>query len=101
MVKEEGFTLQKYEELFFSTMDEEDLEEWADRLPDHPKLPGAEKKKKKQQNGTKKYCVSISSSDDAASSSEGEGGNYELIRGRGRSSGGKYTTLWCVWYPKR
>jgi len=67
MVKEEGFTLKKYEELFFSTMDEEVIEDWNHKLPDHPKLPPKPVKK------TKKQVQNISPSDDD-DSSEGEGG---------------------------
>ncbi len=66
-VKEEGFTLQKYEELFFSTMDEEMIEDWNHKLPDHPKLPAKPVKKKMKQ------VKNISPSDDD-DSSEGEGG---------------------------
>jgi hypothetical protein len=86
MVKEEGFTLQKYEELFFSTMEEEELQEWADRLPDHPKLPVGTKKKDKRNR------VSISPSD-ASSPEDDEEEDYELIGGRGGSSGGKCHVL--------
>lgn len=78
MLIEEGFTLQKYEELFFDTMKEEELEEWTDRLPDHPKLPAKIIKSKKGNR------VSISPSD--ASSSEDEEEEYELIGGE-RSRG--------------
>ena len=78
MLIEEGFTLQKYEELFFDTMEEEELEEWTDRLPDHPKLPAKSIKSKKGNR------VSISPSD--ASSSEDDEEEYELIGG-GRSRG--------------
>jgi hypothetical protein len=67
MVKEEGFTLHKYEELFFSTMDEEVIEDWNHKLPDHPRLPPKPVKKKKKQ------VKNISPSDDD-DSSEGEGG---------------------------
>ena len=67
MVKEEGFTLNKYEELFFSTMDEEVIEDWNHKLPDHPKLPPKPVKKMKKQ------VKNISPSDDD-DSSQGEGG---------------------------
>jgi len=82
MLIEEGFTLQKYEELFFDTMEEEELEEWTDRLPDHPKLPAKSIKSKKGNR------VSISPSD--ASSSEDEEEEYELIGGeRSRAASSK------------
>jgi hypothetical protein len=68
MVKEEGFTLHKYEELFFNTMDTEVIEDWNHKLPDHPKLPPKPVKKKKR-----KQVKNISPSDDD-DSSEGEGG---------------------------
>lgn len=62
MLKQEGFTLQKYQDLFFATMEQEELEEWTDKLPDHPKLP--------------KKTVSVSPSDE--SSLEGEEKEREL-----------------------
>ena len=90
MIKEEGFTLQKYEELFFDTIEEDELQEWAEKLPDHPKVPAQKKKKKK------KNRVSISPEDD--SSSEGgddddEEEDYELI-GAVR----KFTCHVCVYF---
>lgn len=63
MVKEEGFTLQKYEELFFNTMDEEVIEDWNYKLPDHPKLPPKPMMMKKQ-------VQNISPSDDDSSEDE-------------------------------
>ena len=91
MVKEEGFSLEKYEELFFSTMDEEVIEDWNHKLPDHPKLPPKPVKKKK-----KKHVQNISPSDDD-DSSEGEGGGgsdeecYAVI-GSSRACGKCFTT---------
>ena len=89
MVKEEGFTLQKYEELFFSTMDEEVIEDWNHKLPDHPKLPPKPVKKMKQ-------VQNISPSDDD-DSSEGEGGGgsdeecYAAVIGSSRACGKCFT----------
>lgn len=74
MLIEEGFTLQKYQDLFFATMEEEELQEWTDRLPNHPKLPA---------KSVKKNRVSISPSDE-----EEEGEGYEVIGGsRGKCYG--------------
>mmetsp|Transcript_19843 Transcript_19843/g.29686 ORF Transcript_19843/g.29686 Transcript_19843/m.29686 type:complete len:176 (-) Transcript_19843:178-705(-) len=57
MLIEDGFTLQKYEELFFDTLKEEVLEEWTNRLPYHPKLPAknikSRRKKKNRDRGGK------------------------------------------------
>ena len=96
MVKEEGFTLEKYEELFFNTMDEEVIEDWNHKLPDHPKLPPKPVKKKKQ-------VKNISPSDDD-DSSEGEGGGgsdeecYAVIgssRACGKCSTGAHCAIPC------
>ena len=75
---EEGFTLQKYEQLFFDTMEQDELEEWTDRLPHHPKLPP--KTEKKQKN-----CVSNSPSslDDSDVDEEGY-----FVLGGGQKKGG-------------
>ncbi len=62
-------------------MEEEELEEWTDRLPDHPKLPAKSVKKKNR--------VSISPSD----AEEEEEGGYELIGGGAR---GKCYSVVCI-----
>jgi hypothetical protein len=87
MVKEEGFTLDKYEELFFSTMDTEVIEDWNHKLPDHPKLPPKPVKKKKQ-------VKNISPSDDDSSEGEGGGGSDEecyAVIGSSRACGKCFT----------
>ena len=70
MVQAEGFNLKKYEDLFFDTMDEEELEEWTNRLPDHPKLPAKTKKR------------ALTPVDEEESEDEEE---YEVIGGAGES----------------
>jgi hypothetical protein len=77
---EEGFTLQKYEQLFFDTMEQDELEEWTDRLPHHPKLPPK----------TEKNCVSNSPSslDDSDVDEEG----YFVLGGGGQKKGGASST---------
>ncbi len=80
---EEGFTLQKYEQLFFDTMEQEELEEWTDRLPHHPKLPPKTEKK---------YCVSNSPS--SSSSLDDSDVNEEgyFVLGGGQKKGGASST---------
>jgi hypothetical protein len=77
---EEGFTLQKYEQLFFDTMEQDELEEWTDRLPHHPKLPPK----------TEKNCVSNSPASSLDDSDVDEEGYFVL--GGGQKKGGASST---------